>query len=278
MTGARRRRSPRKDQVNTCSFASGVVCQFGTRRFSSRQRLACGLYLRSTFDSLTTTCRRTRHEATTRTPKHGSSGVRRNGSGPMCQLFRFLSNAEFDTVLKRASAFEGETSCRGKTAAGTILGLHGLRCGEVCGLRVNDLDTAQGALFVATLKKGRRRAVEIEPRFAQWLGRLARGAHASATLLRTCRGRALDTSHFRRAWHRLSMRWLGRTVNFHALRHTAAMRLFESTKDLLAVQKFLGHKSLASTQVYLSSGASLRDHMPRMPSNDAFQPLLYEAG
>jgi integrase len=196
----------------------------------------------------------------------------------MGQIIRIMSDAEFDTVMSRAARLEGETGCAGRNAAGVMLGLHGLRCGEVCGLKAEDLDTGQGLLFVATLKKGRKRIVEIEARFALWLARLAKGVAPAAPLLRTCRGRQLDTSHFRRAWHRLSMRYLGRVVKFHSLRHTAAQRLFDATKDLLAVQKFLGHKSLASTQVYLSSGVSLRDHMPRMPENKEFQPLLFEAG
>jgi len=196
----------------------------------------------------------------------------------MCHIYRFLSGTEFTTVLQRASRYEGEITCAGRNAAGIILGLHGLRCGEVCGLKVGDLDAAQGAVFIATLKKGRRRAVEIEPRLACWLTRLARGASAASPLLRTGNGHPMDTSHFRRAWHRLSTRWLGRVINFHALRHTAAQRLYELTRDILAVQRFLGHKSLSSTQVYLSSGLALREYMPKLPDNSSFQPLLFETG
>ena len=196
----------------------------------------------------------------------------------MCQIFRFLSNAEFDIVLQRASQFDGNTDSAGRAAAGIMLGLHGLRCGEVCGLRVNEFSSVHGAIFVRTLKNGAPRKVEIEGRFAQWLAKLAHGVPGSASILRTGSGRGFDTSHFRRSWHRLSLRWVGREVNFHALRHTAAMRLYDATKDLLLVKDFLGHKSLSSTQVYLSSGKSVREHMPKMPANQDFQPLRFEAG
>jgi integrase/recombinase XerD len=193
-------------------------------------------------------------------------------------MFRFLATAEFNTVLDRASLFEGQTNCAGKLAAGVILGLHGLRCGEVCGVKVRDLESTQGILFVATIKKGRPRTVEIEPRIADWLALFGRGFPAASPLFRTCRGNRLHTNQIQRGWSRLSRKWLGRYVRFHALRHTSAQRLYEATGDLLKVQAFLGHKSLSSTQFYLSVGGSVREFMPRLPEKQAFKPLLFEAG
>jgi integrase len=137
-------------------------------------------------------------------------------------MFRYLSGTEFDTVRERATVYEGATSCAGRMAAGVIMGLHGLRCSEVCGLRVTDLDAGRGALHVDTLKHGEPRDVDLKPRIALWLAKLAHRQPASAPLFRTCRGRALHPNQFGRAWHRLSLRWLGREVRFHSLRHTAA--------------------------------------------------------
>jgi hypothetical protein len=45
----------------------------------------------------------------------------------------------------------------------------------------------------------------------------------------------------------------GRAYSFHCLRHTAAVRVYEATRDVLVVQRFLGHKSLQWTDVYLRS-------------------------
>ena len=43
---------------------------------------------------------------------------------------------------------------------------------------------------------------------------------------------------------------LGFKGSTHTLRHTAATLIYQSTKDILVVQQFLGHKSINSTQIY----------------------------
>jgi len=181
-------------------------------------------------------------------------------------------------TLERVAGFEGDIRPAGRVALGILLGLHGLRCGEVCGLVVGDFDPGAGAIHVATLKKGRPRSIDVEIRLAFWISRLCTGQPKTAPIIRTGRGRRLHESQLQRRWRQLSKRWLGREVRFHCLRHTAAQRLYEATKDPFLVQRFLGHKSMASTSVYAESVSKLRDFMPKMPTNEAFQPVLFEAG
>jgi site-specific recombinase XerD len=38
------------------------------------------------------------------------------------------------------------------------------------------------------------------------------------------------------------------------LRHTAASALYEATRDVRAVQRFLGHANIATTDRYLAAG------------------------
>ncbi len=189
--------------------------------------------------------------------------------------FSFISDAEFETVRERATGFEGRTDCQGRIAAGILLGLHGLRCGEVCGLDVGDLDKVRGAIHVETLKDGEPRDVDLKPRVVAWLSMFCTGKDADEPLLRTGRGYELHESQLQRAWRRLSVRWIGRKVRFHSLRHTAAQRLYQKTRDLLLVKAFLGHRSLSTTLIYAKSVNSVRDHM--LDLSETAQPL-FDAG
>lgn len=47
-------------------------------------------------------------------------------------------------------------------------------------------------------------------------------------------------------------------VSFHALRHTAASDVLESSGDLMAVKELLGHSSIATTQIYTRTVAAER--------------------
>ena len=46
---------------------------------------------------------------------------------------------------------------------------------------------------------------------------------------------------------------IGRRIRPHWVRHGAAHALHEATKDVVKVQEFLGHSSLATTGIYLQS-------------------------
>jgi hypothetical protein len=50
-----------------------------------------------------------------------------------------------------------------------------------------------------------------------------------------------------------------------------------ATKDIWVVKAFLGHKSLTSTLIYVSSVGELRQFMPDLVESGTFQPHLFEA-
>jgi integrase/recombinase XerC len=130
----------------------------------------------------------------------------------------------------------------------------GLRLSELVGLNHGDLDRAGGLLRVRG--KGRReriapvgdralRALEsylaadgrvrMAPGEPVFTGR--RGRLSGRTVQRVVRGRLAGVA-------------AGLGVTPHALRHSFASHLLDAGADLRAIQELLGHRSLASTQVY----------------------------
>lgn len=129
----------------------------------------------------------------------------------------------------------------------------GVRVGELCGLRVTDLDLDRGRATVWG-KGSKQRVVPLgEPAvhaLHQWLdhGRplLANGDSPADVVFLNRAGRALSPRDVRRL---LDRRAVGPT-HPHALRHTFATHLLDGGADLRAVQELLGHADLATTQRY----------------------------
>lgn len=140
---------------------------------------------------------------------------------------------------------------------GELLYASGLRISELVGLDVGDVDFGRRTLRV--LGKGNKErmvpfGVPAQRALELWLGQ-ARAVLANEpgeqALLLGVRGGRLNVRQAReviaKALHRL-----GDTAASgpHALRHTVATHLLDGGADLRAVQEFLGHSSLATTQLY----------------------------
>jgi integrase/recombinase XerC len=133
----------------------------------------------------------------------------------------------------------------------------GIRVSELCGLDIDDVDTARRVLRV--LGKGnKQRTVPFgEPALqalASWLteGRPALAtATSGAALLLGARGRRIDPRQARTVVHQTMAAVDGAPdIGPHGLRHSAATHLLEGGADLRVVQELLGHSSLATTQLY----------------------------
>lgn len=134
----------------------------------------------------------------------------------------------------------------------------GLRCVEVARLQVSDLDLSSGSL-ICRGKGGDERPVPLPAVAAQavteWLD--LRGWHAGPLIvsLRTKRLKPVTPRTIsRHVAHRMAALGLhepGDRRTAHALRHTAAADLLDHSSDLRSVQALLGHRSLATTEIYL---------------------------
>jgi integrase/recombinase XerC len=128
----------------------------------------------------------------------------------------------------------------------------GLRLSELCGLRWDQLDLADG--LVRVLGKGRK--IRIVP-----VGRPAREAleqwqqsNSPASDAPVFPGRGGAPIGPRAVQLRLrqlaQQQGLWKRVYPHLLRHSFASHLLESSGDLRGVQELLGHADIATTQIY----------------------------
>lgn len=59
-----------------------------------------------------------------------------------------------------------------------------------------------------------------------------------------------------------------KTFSTHTLRHTAATAVYKTSKDILLVKEFLGHKSISSTEIYIhTTNEELKKAVERNPLN-----------
>jgi site-specific recombinase XerD len=127
----------------------------------------------------------------------------------------------------------------------------GIRVGELCGLQVDSLDLAGGAVSVWGKGSKQRRVPLSEPAvraLRAWLGLRSDvvADEAGPVLFGNERGNALSPRDVRRILDRRSPR----PTHPHALRHTFATHLLDGGADLRAVQELLGHADVSTTQRY----------------------------
>lgn len=132
-----------------------------------------------------------------------------------------------------------------------------LRVSELCGIDIGDIDDERRTVRV--LGKGsKERTVPVGVPAARAVGHwqrhgrplLVTGRSGHALFL-GARGGRLDPRMARRVVHaRIAAVPAAPDTGPHGLRHSAATHLLEGGADLRSVQEFLGHASLASTQIY----------------------------
>ena len=131
----------------------------------------------------------------------------------------------------------------------------GLRLAEVLGLTVHDVQGIPEELKV--LGKGSKERIvpvgnKARNALANWLEKRTEWDNGQTDrVFITKKGLGVSP---RRIQRRLDLRaqaaGLDQHVHPHALRHSAATHLLESSGDLRAIQEFLGHQSLSTTQIY----------------------------
>jgi integrase/recombinase XerC len=136
----------------------------------------------------------------------------------------------------------------------------GLRVSELWSLDLDAIDVRGKAARI--LGKGRKeRIVPIGSKcmdaLAAWLlvrpsvRHPRRGTQDPGALLLTMRGGRMNVRAIRRIVHEYGAAGAGRAdLHPHALRHTCATHMLDGGADLRAIQEFLGHASMSTTQRY----------------------------
>jgi len=136
------------------------------------------------------------------------------------------------------------------------LGLLGLRWVECSRLVVGDLLKDRALVHVPSAKKGVPRII---PTGQSWMlamlavRRAYPGYAPDGFLFVTRTGQQLKYPNILRRCRAWTEIHFGRSYSFHCLRHTAAVRHYLATRDVLSVQRLLGHRSLKWTAEYLAS-------------------------
>ncbi len=194
-------------------------------------------------------------------------------------LPKSLPEAEVTEMLGRTGA-----AARAGDADGLALRDHailellyagGLRVGEICALRVEDIHLEVGRVQVRgkgdkdrLVPLGRAACEAMDVYLTRGRPELVRGAKNRVVaierrLFLSVRGKPLT-----RAWVWKMVRATNGTASPHTLRHSCATHMVEHGADLRSVQTLLGHADIATTQVYTHVALGRlkevhREHHPR---------------
>jgi integrase/recombinase XerD len=171
------------------------------------------------------------------------------------KLPRALSRGEISSLLSALQRSLRDNQGSELEVAVRLMIATGVRVGELCKLRADDL-SPDGATVRIRGKGSRDRIVYVADtslradlrRFSHHGRRMA---GSSVPLFVNRRGSGLKPQSIRARLHQIARQaGLMQRVTPHMLRHTAATLLIEKGVDIRIVQRLLGHSSIATTEIY----------------------------
>ena len=166
-----------------------------------------------------------------------------------------LSRAD---VLRLLATTEGDRPVDTRDRAILMLfATYGLRCGEVAGLQLDDLDWEEETLRVRRSKSGRTHRYPMSRGVAQAIVRYVREVRPvrqeRTVFLTLCApfrplGRSALYQVVRSRMNRLSL--VPRHRGPHALRHATAQHLLDQGQSMKVIGDYLGHRNPSSVSVY----------------------------
>ena len=172
------------------------------------------------------------------------------------RLPRYLSEEEVHRLLEVVKGSARDS------ALVHVLAFGGLRVGELCHLRLEDIEFERNVLHVRSGKGDKDREVVLEDRtraaIDRYLTERPVGGASPERLFAV--GPVTVERIVRRS---AAAAGIPRRVTPHMLRHTLATALLSRGCDIRYIQKLLGHASVATTQIYT--------HVDTQALRDAYQ-------
>jgi len=166
-----------------------------------------------------------------------------------------LSDQEVQAILRQCNP-RYPTGCRNRALI-TTLYRSGIRISEALQLLPKDVIVGAGQLRVFHGKGHTSRVAGMDPGafvvLQAWMDlRKERGIARSAPVFCTLMGKPLTAEYVRQLLPRLATKaGIEKRVHAHGLRHTCASQLAMEGVDIRIISKQLGHKSIATTAIYL---------------------------
>jgi len=163
----------------------------------------------------------------------------------------YLSPDEARELLSTIAGSHSALACRDHAMFSLLLGT-GIRLGSLVALNAGDVDIAQGTVAIRA-KGGREETVLLNGQLRRLLTGYLKviGVTADAPTFFSRAGKRLGPRQVQlRFKHWLEMAGITKSLSVHSLRHTFATRLYGKTGDLRLVQRALGHRNIATTEIY----------------------------
>ena len=187
---------------------------------------------------------------------------KRHGQSMIC----FLAPDEVDALL--AAPSRSTWNGRRDHTLLTLAIQTGLRVSELTSLTISDINLGTGACVKCTGKGRKRRVTPLTPQTVAvskaWLRE--RAGNPADPLFPSRRGSPLSTDavawlltkHVMKA-SQYCPTLTGKNVTPHVLRHTCAMNLLRAGVDISVIALWLGHESVATTQIYIHADLALKE-------------------
>lgn len=172
---------------------------------------------------------------------------------------KFLTVEEAKAVWKRIRAVEAASRLREDHAdILRLLMLTGCRLNEIVGLRWDEVDLKIGLITLSRLRsKTGERVVRLPDEAVEILQARARVASSTYVFPASRRddNREAPTSGIQKAWRRVRGELGHPDLNIHGLRHSFGSIAAQLTGNLFLVKGSMGHKQIASTELYAHHAA-----------------------